>query len=244
METLRVPWIAKCKYPKIQTLYERDPDNFRVRVGKLRKPEFATVRTWLVTEKIDGTNIRVILCPDGRVSFRGRTDRAQLYPKLVDVLNHMFPEGTTQALYPDQKEDTPYPWTILYGEGYGEKIQKGGGDYREGQSFRLFDVLIIPQEAERGWWQEWDTVREMAGRLGIETVPFNSRLEVLPTTARDLLAWFPTSVVAITEKCEHAPNFARLPEGIVARTNPLLFNRLGERVMWKLKLRDFPDGTR
>lgn len=243
MELLRVPWIASCKYPKIETLYERERETFKVQVGKMRKPEFAIVRNWLVTEKIDGTNIRVILYPDGRVSFRGRTDNAQLYPKLVDVLNHMFPEGTTQALYPDQqKKDTPYPWTILYGEGYGEKIQKGGGNYREGQSFRLFDVLIIPQEVERGWWQEWDTVCKMAERLGVETVPFHTGMEELPMLPEELLAWFPASEVARREKSLMS-NPARLPEGVVARTNPLLFNRLGERVMWKLKLKDFPDDT-
>jgi len=49
-------------YPKIETLFKRD-ETFRV-TDKLRLPEFALVREWLVTEKVDGTNIRVVYLPD------------------------------------------------------------------------------------------------------------------------------------------------------------------------------------
>lgn len=38
---------------------------------------------------------------------------------------------------------------------------------------------------------------------------------------------------------EDSDNREYMPEGIVARSDPLLFNRKGERVMWKLKMKDF-----
>ena len=50
------------KYPKIETLFERDKDTFKV-TDKIRLPEFEMIDNWLITEKIDGTNVRVIYSP-------------------------------------------------------------------------------------------------------------------------------------------------------------------------------------
>ena len=56
------------KYPKIQTLFLReDPSKGRksyVIEGKYAKPEFATIKYWWVTEKLDGTNTRFIISKD------------------------------------------------------------------------------------------------------------------------------------------------------------------------------------
>lgn len=67
-------------YPKIETLYERYPDTHKVIKGQLKRPEFGLVNSWLVTEKIDGTNIRVqyLNAQIPTVSFKGRTDNAQM----------------------------------------------------------------------------------------------------------------------------------------------------------------------
>ena len=50
------------KYPKIETLFTRD-EKFKV-TDIIRLPEFENIKKWLVTEKIDGTNIRIIYTPD------------------------------------------------------------------------------------------------------------------------------------------------------------------------------------
>ena len=43
------------------------------------------------------------------------------------------------------------------------------------------------------------------------------------------------------EKIANVENYTeRLHEGIVARTDPLLFMRDGRRLMWKMKVRDLP----
>ena len=53
----------------------------------------------------------------------------------------------------------------LYGEGFGAKIQKGGGNYiPNGQSFILFDVVID------GWLLQRKNVQDIATKLGIDTV--------------------------------------------------------------------------
>ena len=66
-------------YPKIQTLWKRDKEMGKVIEGELSKPEFDNIKNWLVTEKIDGTNIRIIFktyppkeALEPSVEFKGR----------------------------------------------------------------------------------------------------------------------------------------------------------------------------
>ena len=60
-------------YHKIETLFERDEKTKKLINGKFRDEtiEFLKDNTWVFTEKVDGTNIRVYW--DGhRVQFAGR----------------------------------------------------------------------------------------------------------------------------------------------------------------------------
>lgn len=72
------------EYPKIETLYARDPRTFKVVPGALRLSEYGLIARWLVTEKVDGTNIRVHL-KGGSVTYGGRTEAAQLFAPLVTL---------------------------------------------------------------------------------------------------------------------------------------------------------------
>jgi len=214
------------EYPKIETLYSRDEKTNKVLINKLRLPEFGNIKRWHITEKIDGTNIRVSWSPDGKVSFHGRTDNAQMSAKLVEYLQATFtPENLRRAF-----ETVTETEVLLFGEGYGEKIQKGGV-YRKGMSFRLFDVLVGP------WWLEPMTIADVATKLGILTVPYLGEIESLPETAEDLkrlLGNNGNSTVALQDG-----GSGGRAEGIVARTSPLLFTRRKERLIWKLKFGDF-----
>ena len=213
------------EYPKIETLYNRDTQTFKVIPGELRLPEFALVTEWLVTEKIDGTNIRILLDSDGTVQFRGKTDAAQIPPFLLDRLAEIFPAERVAAAF------DPETYAVLFGEGYGAKIQKGGGNYCEGQSFRLFDVAVMGED--RVWWLNWADVEDVARKLGIHTVPVIAR-GISLETAVWRLRYGLESLVARDERGALHP-----AEGIVARTEPLLFTRRGDRLMWKLKTKDF-----
>ena len=219
------------KYPKIETLYVRSKTDWKVLTDQIRCPEFELVRWWLVTDKIDGTNVRVILTPDGDVEIRGRTDKAQFNPEVLQTLQDMFPADRVQSAFEQEDEGKwgLWPTVVLYGEGYGEKIQKGG-KYRKRQSFRLFDVRV------GDWWLNWDDVCDVANKLEIKTVPVVTLLTVpLTNWDGDITRFLQSSEVAWQDSkydCIDA-------EGIVARTDPLLFTRRGDRVMWKLKFKDF-----
>ncbi len=116
------------EYHKIQTVYLRDPaDKFKtLLVGQYAEPEFEYLaqNKWVFTEKVDGTNIRVMIDSQGKLSFGGKSDNAQIPARLVSRLEvRFFPQvETLRAVFPDGG--------CLYGEGYGATIQKGGGNYR------------------------------------------------------------------------------------------------------------------
>ena len=232
-------------YPKIETLFDRDPSTHKVIIGQLRRPEFGLVDQWLVTEKIDGTNIRVevelgdmivgmVAAFEGdiiptEVTFKGRTDRASIPAFLLDKLQEMFPPELFEKAF-----DEDVGSVILFGEGYGARIQKGGGDYRDGVNFRLFDV-VIRGEDERAWWLKWEDVEDVARKLGIQTVP----VMAYNATTDQAIGMGQSSWLSVVADAETKNDTTRHPEGIVARTEPALFDRRGARLIWKLKERDF-----
>jgi len=214
------------KYPKIDTLFARDPDTFKVREWESRREEFLVPSAWRVTEKIDGTNIRVGW--DGeRVYFGGRTDRAHVPQGVLAFVREVFTQGNLEAVFGEQDSRLPAPGFVFYGEGYGPGIQKGGCYRSEGQAFRLFDVL-----APGGFWLAWSDVVDVAWKIGVKTAP---DLGLLPLGAAIDAATAPWSYAA----SEDSGNAGSCREGVVARSEPLLLDRRGRRLIWKLKRKDF-----
>jgi len=220
------------EYPKIETLYDRDK-NFKVDPALVRCPEFEAVKTWHVTEKVDGMNVRVVIDLNhalGSVKFCGRTDNADMPPKLIAHLDEVFPLAKLVTVFQPGNE------IVLFGEGYGGKIQSGGR-YRPDPSFRLFDVLIGK------WWMDIRSLEDIAGKLGVQTVPTLGTIDWLPVSADDLdrilMNSGNNSIVA-----ENEGGVGCRAEGIVARSSPLMLTRSGHRIMWKLKYKDFQDGAK
>ncbi len=218
------------EYPKIDTLYDRDDKHF-VDTRKLRRPEFGVIKELYLTEKIHGRNTRVTLFDSGEVEYGGKTDDAEIPPELLEYLKRTFPPEVLKAALWLPNKTLPKAATI-YGEGYGPKMMPGSGKYRKDVSFRLFDCLI--DGVDGSWWLERANIEDVARKLGIKVVPIIGCIDYLPKTAQDLYLLLGESVIAREEN-----GTSVLPEGIVARSNPLLFNRKGERVMWKLKIKDF-----
>ena len=218
------------QYPKIETIFNRDPITHRV-YNEVRCPEFNLVREWLITEKLDGTNIRVTLNCGGTVRYDGRTDNAVLPAPLLAVLREKLPASLVAAAF------DPGTDAILFGEGIGPKIQKGS-NLSPNYDFVLFDVVVFNGcriETNKHWWLDWANVRDVASKLNLKTVP------VLCTYSGDLKYENLARLVNMPS-CfanQNGGNINYQQEGVVARTFPQLFNRRGSRVMWKLKNSDF-----
>lgn len=204
------------EYHKIQTVYKRNPEDMKkVLVGQYALPEFEFLANspWMFTEKIDGTNVRIQFNGQ-KVTFRGKTDNAQLFSGLYRVLEESFPLALMKSIFPDCNE------VCLYGEGYGAKIQSGGNYIPDGQDFILFDVKVGP------WWLERANIEDIANKLDIKIVPIVGTGTLAEMT--EYVRAKPKSTIGTAES-----------EGVVARPSIELFTRRGERVITKLKARDF-----
>lgn len=212
-------------YPKIETAFERDK-KFVV-IPELRRPVLSAISKWIVTEKVDGTNIRLTR-DRGGWSIGGRTDNSQFSAKM-----YTFLEDITKKI--DAKtgnilRDFGLLSITLYGEGYGPSIQKGGV-YRDDLGFILFDVSVD----DRTWLDDMQ-VSTTASRLGLERVPILGYWtfdEIVEKVKRGI----PSEVAK-----NHGKEFQA--EGIVARSIEPIYDRRGERVMLKLKTKDFKPGKR
>lgn len=202
------------EYHKINSLWKRELKGTIIH-GEYSHHIFEYLKNnvWIFTEKVDGTNIRIGW--DGKqVSFGGRTDAASIPAFLVNHLKAAFTEEKLRAQFQDTE-------VTLYGEGYGAKIQKGGGNYKDdGQSFVLFDILI------GNYWLERPTLVEIANNLGIEIVPviFTGTLFEAEDRTR-------TGI-----KSEWG-NFQA--EGLVGKPLVEILSRNGGRVIVKMKTKDY-----
>jgi len=204
------------EYNKIQSIFKRDEKTHKFIEGQYSLPEFEYLKDneWLYTEKIDGTNIRIGWIPEMGINMGGRTDNAQIPTFLYQKLTDIFTNKKMRNVFPDTE-------VMLCGEGYGAKIQKGGGNYIPGGvDFTLFDVKI------GNWWLKQDDVEDIASKLGIK---------VVPRLGKGTLA---NAVLEVKNGVQSTfGNF--LAEGMVLRPAVELKSRNGHRVITKLKHRDF-----
>ena len=207
------------EYNKIETIYERDINGTKKLIeGKYRNEtvEYLANNEWEFTEKIDGTNIRIYW--DGhKITFGGRTDRASIPSHLVNKLNAIFLNEETEQLFEQKFGEME---VILFGEGYGTKIQACGNDYRPDVGFILFDVLI------GGNYQSRESIEDIAKAFDLEIVPI-----VLRGTIQDAVDFIKTKPNSTIGKAKM--------EGVVGRPKVELQDRCGHRLIVKIKRRDF-----
>lgn len=218
------------EYPKIHSLWKRegyylegeDKNKTKVKsliMGDYSQGEFANINKWRVEEKIDGTNIRIFY-KDGKIRFDGRTDDAQIPCHLFEYLQTTFSECNFHEIF-HCEEGEPWPSVILFGEGYGRKIQKNGEKYNPRVGFILFDAHV------NGWWLQRKDIEEIAEKFIVPVVPS--------------LGMMTENEIIFLVKSE--PNSRLSPEygcfeGVVCKTDPMMLFRNGNPVVWKLKCKD------
>lgn len=205
-------------YHKIQTMWKRDPATKHKTLlhGEWSLPEFEYLAEmpWAFTEKVDGTNVRILTSEHGAM-IGGRTEHAQLHAGLVQHCSEVA----------DRAREAGVIDLYLMGEGYGAKIQ-GGGDYRKDQGFILFDVAT-----PEGIYLERHNVEDIAAKIGVPVVPI---VEV--GTLWDAYYTLSDSELAPLSQVSEE---AQVMEGFVMRPTTELRTRRGERVITKLKVKDF-----
>jgi len=222
------------KYPKIQTLYKRD-NNGKIIEGEYSMPEFETVRAWRVEEKVDGANIRIGY-HDGEISIKGRTDKADL--ESMGVMP-MLETVTEKLLYTLKKRGQENESLTFYGEAFGGKIQKAGKLYSPDEiRFCLFDVC----QYRKGWWDEADLAL-LHEDLALDSSDGYKIWSPPPVVKTGLISRMSIEDTVSMVKTGFQSSLSELPqvmEGIIARPyDAMVYNNRGERVMFKLKVRDF-----
>jgi len=205
-------------YPKIQSVFKRDPENnHRTFIdGDWSDPAFGYLaeNEWEATEKIDGTNMRIGF-NEGTFRVGGRTESSQIHS---DLMEHVYEIG--------DRCSGVLEGLTLFGEGYGAGIQKGGGDYRPDKGFILFDVQVT----ESGIWLERENIRDIARTHGMPHVA-TSYVGPLKTIIEHVSLGFDTP----------SAEGDRQAEGFVMRPIIELNGRMGNRIITKIKLKDYPD---
>lgn len=207
------------QYHKIETMYERGAD-FKVDPTKIKNPIYGELKRWFFTEKIDGTNIRCIW-KDKVLSFNGKTDNAQVPGDLIKWLYENVNSEKMLEVFPDVD-------AVIYGEGYGAGIQKGGGDYSPTKKIIVFDVLVGNVGEPRKWWLNQTAVNDVTGKLGLDVVPFLGEMSLEEATEMVRKGFKSFLNGGIKDA-----------EGLVGRPLETLFDKKGSRLILKLKTKDF-----
>lgn len=177
---------------------------------------------WRITEKIDGMNMRVIW--DNEVlTLKGRTDNAQIPKHLQEYLFRTFNIEMFDKIFSGKTEKV-----ILYGEGYGKKIQSDKYKLKDKVRFILFDVWVekVPY-TNLGWWLEYDDVKDIANKLDIDVVP-------------QVGFWNDSDTINNIRKNPNSKlNNDVVIEGYVATSYPMVMFRDGTPVRWKIKVKDY-----
>lgn len=248
-------------YQKINTIFMRDANNIIMPFEHFTEPEFEYLRSlkWRGEEKIDGTCMRIevtkrpeyvrggdygneenrgVLGVYFDVRYAGKTDNAQIPPKLLKHMEEKYPKEKVLAslglkeFIPASEWEIDHNWLeydqipniyTIYGEGYGNGIQKGGNYIKNGNEFIVFDVKV------NDIYLKTDARDEIATKLGAPIVPFIGYF-----TLDEAIDFVRKGFVStISENREY------MAEGLVLRTDLGLCNRMGKRLIVKVKYEDF-----
>ncbi len=210
------------EYHKIQTVYKRNLETGALLEGEWTLPEFEFLQDnqWVWTEKIDGTNIRIIL-DELELYIKGKSEKAEVPLFLLKRLHEIFTQKNLIETFPELSQ------VCLYGEGYGDKIQKGRNYIPDGTNFILFDCRI------GYWWLTRDSLEQIAKAFSIPIVPI-----IGEGTLAEGIEYCRQGFKSVI-----ADNKDYDAEGLVLKPKVELLNRQGRRIITKLKYKDFKNET-
>lgn len=205
-------------YPKIENVFLRNHKTNKPILWEFSNPLFRLDCVWDGYEKIDGTNVRVVY-EQGRVVFKGRRGKSEIPIELLDALTTLFSPGTAIGHARKSFLIGKYPYAdriVLYGEGFGGKIQNA---YGQPVRFALFDIQVD------NVWLTQEDVSKMAKMLDILRAPWVFKGDV-------------ASALKGVKTLKSV--FADVPaEGLVLRPELDLRDKYNVPIKMKAKRRDF-----
>lgn len=168
------------KYPSIPTYHELGD---RGVLNDVVLTEFPKNETLQITEKIDGTNARIVFTPDGLAIIGSREEFlwatydlignpamgivSCLKPMVCNLIKQYHTWG------PINPKAQGFPLFVIYGEVYGKGIGAAAKQYTatDKVGFRLFDAAIIENSLEILTWDRSriSTWRENGGQAFLST---------------------------------------------------------------------------
>lgn len=202
------------EYPKIKTIFKRDPKERVLVAEDYSSPELEMLRkiNWEWTEKVAGMNIRIGY-EAKKFTFGGGTDKTEIPETLKNTLLQIVHNRKEQIA-------AKFESVVFYGEGYGPGIQEGE-KYRGDPGFVLFDIYV------GGAWLDRGAVKRVAKELRLDLAPIIYRgkmadiIRILRGDDSSKSKWGDFKV-----------------DGAVGRPVCELFDRLGNRILAKLKTED------
>ena len=247
-------------YPSIDTLFNRDLLTHKLVIGDYKQEIFSLIKEWERTEKIDGTNIRVTYDPgelllaqrwgmeevgsdfarklaersthpNPNFKVGGRTENAQLPMGVIDYINSKLTVEKLQEIFGDKS-------AVIFGEGYGDKIQDGGGyihpDDPVRQKFIIFDILIGGK-----YWLKRADVEDICEKLGLDVVPVIKLENTIVDYDKAPDIHFEDIIDLVEEGFKsQLGDGTKDAEGLVGRTKIPLFDAKHRRIICKLRTED------
>lgn len=174
----------------------------------------------LASEKIDGTSVG--LKWDGeRISFVGHTEKSQFAPHYLEYLNNRFGTKEFESCIEEIFEDKP---VTLYGEGISKDYNVHYG-YPDGE-FIFYDVQLA-----NGKFMNRKALGDIAEKLGLK-MPYTECFTI--QQAIDFVKQRPMSKLDPSVRME----------GLVLRPLIELYTNNDERIICKVKVKDFVDGIK
>ena len=208
-------------YPKFYAPYNRE------RLDEVKRSKYVDVTDpreelkpymnidtlWVVSEKVDGTNTRIIW--DGyNLSVKGRTNSSQLQGYQNTLLKELSENGNYKF---DETFGTKE--VVIYGEAFGGKIQ--GNPHNSEPQFKVFDIMVD------GIWLQYDAVEDICLSLGLGMIPHST------------IEGWETVMEAFFSLANERQQSSKYFEGLVAVPAHMPLTRQGERVITKIKVADF-----
>ena len=206
------------EYMKILQFFEFDP--------KTHKPFLLTevwkelnFINWIATEDIDGTNV-CVLWDGNSISFAGRRSRSLIPPHLLGYLEKALLTDDAKEAF---KQIFGNKQAVIFGKGFGPKIETGGELYGDTPGFAVTDIRIGKS------WLSRANVEDVSAKLGLQCVPvvgigtLNGCYSFIERNPRSF----------ISPKHEMA--------GIVCTTSYPLYDRNGNPIKVKISFKDIKE---